>query len=216
MNDTGALVADYLRRLEKELSDLPRPRRRELVEEISEHINEARTGLESQSEAEIRTLLDRLGDPADIAAEARERFGIQPKKSGAVEVGALILLPIGGVIVPILGWVVGVILLWISEVWSKREKLIGTFLVPGGLALPVYLIGFFSLDAGESCVSNRGPGARIRETCSGGASSLESILLVLILILLVVTPLVTTAYLARRMRRRSKSDARWTTPSTVS
>ncbi len=27
----------------------------------------------------MRTLLDRLGDPADIAAEARERFGVQPK-----------------------------------------------------------------------------------------------------------------------------------------
>src|SRR5687767_11415213 len=134
MNDTDALVANYLKRLEKELSDLPRARRRELVEEISEHIDEARSGLEAQSEAEMRTLLDRLGDPADIAAEARERFGVQPKKSGAVEVGALILLPIGGVIVPVLGWVVGVVLLWVSDVWSKREKLIGTFAVPGGLA----------------------------------------------------------------------------------
>jgi uncharacterized membrane protein len=63
MNETDALVADYLKRLEKELSDLSRARRRELVQEISEHIDEARSGLEAQSEAEMRTLLDRLGTP---------------------------------------------------------------------------------------------------------------------------------------------------------
>jgi uncharacterized membrane protein len=81
MNHTDELVANYLKRLEKELSDLPGSRRRELTHEISEHIDEARSGLEAQSEAETRTVLDRLGDPADIAAEARERFGVQPKRS---------------------------------------------------------------------------------------------------------------------------------------
>ena len=50
-----------------------------LVLEISEHIDEARSSLEIQSEAEVRTLLDRLGDPADIATEAHERFGTTPK-----------------------------------------------------------------------------------------------------------------------------------------
>ncbi len=79
MNQTEELVADYLNTLEKELSDLPRPQRRELVLEISEHIDEARSSLEIQSEAEVRTLLDRLGDPADIATEAHERFGTTPK-----------------------------------------------------------------------------------------------------------------------------------------
>src|SRR5688500_20053926 len=46
----------------KELSDLPRARRRELVQEISEHIEEARSGLEAQTEAEMRTLFERLGE----------------------------------------------------------------------------------------------------------------------------------------------------------
>jgi hypothetical protein len=121
------------------------------------------------------------------------------------------------VILPVLGWVVGVILLWISDVWSKREKLIGTFLVPGG-ARTADLSGRLLSGGGlleEPCVSNRGPGGRVQETCTGGASTLEPILSALLLILLVVTPLVTTAYLARRMKRRSRSDAGWTTPSTV-
>src|SRR5260370_35576693 len=32
-------------------------------------------------------------------------------------------------------WPVGVVLLWISRVWSTREKLIGMLLLPGGYAL---------------------------------------------------------------------------------
>lgn len=226
MNSTDQLVASYLKRLDKELGDLPRARRRELVEEISEHIDEARSGLDGQSEAEVRNLLDRLGDPADIAAEARERFGVQPKKSGAGEVAALILLPIGGLVVPLLGWVVGVVLLWVSDVWSRREKLIGTFVVPGGLALPVYLFLFsaqFAVSGGESCVSTsvapRGHGQAVSNvsahaaTCtSSGSSTLVSILVALGLVALFVAPLVTTVYLARRMKRRSKLAAAWGAP----
>ena len=76
------LVDDYLKRLNRELAGVPRARRRELVQEIAGHIAEARGDLEKQSEAEIRTLLDRIGEPADVAAEARERFGARPRRSG--------------------------------------------------------------------------------------------------------------------------------------
>jgi hypothetical protein len=69
---TDHLVDDYLKRLNAELADLPRARRRELVEEISEHIAAARSELAAPSGAEIRMILERLGEPEDIAAEARE------------------------------------------------------------------------------------------------------------------------------------------------
>ncbi len=32
-------------------------------------------------------------------------------------------------------WPVGVVLLWVSRVWSTREKLIGMLVLPGGYAL---------------------------------------------------------------------------------
>ena len=135
---TDKLVADYLGRLDRELRDLPRARRRELVEEITGHIAEARADLETENEASIRSLLDRLGDPADIAAEARGRFGVERHGSG-LDIVALILLLIGGIVLPVVGWVVGVVLLWISETWTTTEKVIGTLVVPGGLALPLFL-----------------------------------------------------------------------------
>jgi hypothetical protein len=115
------LVEDYLKRLNAELRDLPRARRRELVDEISDHIAEARAGLETEDEAEIRTLLDRLGEPEEIAAEAGERHGTRPKRR-PLDVAALILLPIGGVVLPVLGWFVGVALLWLSDAWTTRTS----------------------------------------------------------------------------------------------
>ena len=76
--EADALILRYLQgRLEAELRDLPANRRQELLDEVGEHIAAARAALDPETEAGVRTMLERLGDPADIAAEARERFGVQ-------------------------------------------------------------------------------------------------------------------------------------------
>ena len=148
------LVERYLKHLDVELDDLPRDRRREIVDEIAGHIAEARAGLEHESEADVRNILEGLGDPADIAADARERFEVQPAtsttpyKPGWIEVGALVLLLVGGLILPLVGWLIGVVLLWVSNAWNVRDKVIGTIFVPGGLALFVFLF-FASLSLTE-------------------------------------------------------------------
>jgi hypothetical protein len=64
------MVEEYLRRLNTALGPLPDPRRHQLVTEITEHIEQARSELPEQSEAAVRNLLDRLGRPEDIAAAA--------------------------------------------------------------------------------------------------------------------------------------------------
>jgi hypothetical protein len=195
------LVDEYLQRLDAELSDLPRARRRELVEEIAEHIAEARAVLPTQGEAEIRTLLDRLGDPADIAAEARGRAPVPRRRAGALEVAALILLLAGGVVVPVVGWFAGVALLWITDAWSVRDKVVGTLVVPGGLAPALYLAVFGAYT--EACSQFVDPvtGAQ-PPTCVGGPSDTMQILGPIILVLLVLAPLATTVYLGRRLRRQ--------------
>jgi hypothetical protein len=198
------LVADYLKRLNAELRGLSRVRRRELVDEISEHISEARADLESENEAAIRTLLDRLGDPEEIAAEARERFGLAPRKVGWKEVGALVLLPVGGVLIPVLGWFVGIVLLWVSDAWSTRDKLIGTLVWPGGLLVPLGL-GVVSTGA-ESCVEiSSGGGPTTAQNCADEGAGAGDILKIVLIVVLVLAPLVTTAYLARRMGRMSSA-----------
>lgn len=207
------LVERYLKHLEVELDDLPRDRRREIVEEIAGHIAEARAGLEHESEADVRNILEGLGDPADIAEDARERFEVEPRprdpaqpfKPGALEVGALVLLLVGGLLIPLLGWVVGLILLWVSNAWNVRDKIIGTVFVPGGLALPVFLLLFAATGsgAGVSCgpvIS--GTGHTILPSPCPDSGSSSNFFRVAAGIVLFLIPVMTTAYLAYRLRRQ--------------
>jgi uncharacterized membrane protein len=194
-DSTDKLVDDYLDRLEQEFADFPAARRRELVQEISGHIAEARAALDDETEADVRNLLDRIGDPADIAEEARERPAPPARKGSALDIVALIMLLLGGVIVPLVGWLVGVVLLWISEAWSTREKLFGTIVVPGGLALPIFVELYAT--SSELCVSeNGGP-----VTCGGGRPLAVDVLVIGGMVVLLLAPFVTTIFLARRRSR---------------
>jgi uncharacterized membrane protein len=206
-----ALVEEYLDRLERELADFPSARRRELVQEISEHIAEARAGLEPETEADVRNLLDRMGDPADIAAEARgpapetvPTTAAVERGSGALDVAALILLLLGGVVIPVIGWLVGVVLLWISSAWTARQKLLGTLVVPGGLALPVGLLVFATSES--TCYQQPIPGARDRMLCTSGGSSGE-IVGSIVVALLAAASIATIVYLGRRMGRNAEVAA---------
>jgi uncharacterized membrane protein len=193
------LVDDYLKRLDRELGDLPRARRRELADEIAAHIEEARADLHIESEAEIRNLLERLGDPADIAAEERERLGVQPGRAGAIEILALIGILVGGIVLPFIGWIIGLVLLWVSDAWTTRQKLLGTLVVPGGLAPGLFLLGLGVVAEACSRVYDQS-GALVSESCSDG-SDLLGVVGPVIVIVLLIAPLATTAFLAVRLRR---------------
>jgi hypothetical protein len=137
------LVDRYLKDLETELRGLPGNRRREILDEVGEHITQARADLDAETEAAIRTVLERLGDPADIAAEARDRFGVQPGPARPatpwLEVLTLVLL-----VIPFIS-VVGLVLVWLSRLWTTRDKLIGTL---GGLSWWVAPLGTIGVSAG--------------------------------------------------------------------
>ncbi len=64
------IVEEYLKHLDAALSQIPATRRRQLMIEIREHIDQARSELPEESEVAVRNLLSRLGRPEDIAAEA--------------------------------------------------------------------------------------------------------------------------------------------------
>lgn len=52
----------------------------------------------------------------------------------------IIGLAIGGVALPVVGWVVSAVLLWASPVWSLRDKIRATLMVPGGLIWAALLL----------------------------------------------------------------------------
>jgi hypothetical protein len=190
-----SLVDRYLKDLEAELRDLPTNRRRELLDEVGEHIGAARAALDTETEAAIRTLLERLGDPADIAAEARERLGIPVpparQASPRLEAIALVLL-----VIPVLGWVVGVVLIWVSRLWTTRDKLIGTL---AGMSWVVAGLGTVLVEATNLPLSASGA-----DTPVGSPRVVETagpdVLAVALVVLPFVLPIVAAIYLAIRLR----------------
>ncbi|HVB07147.1 MAG TPA: PASTA domain-containing protein [Acidimicrobiales bacterium] len=71
-----AIVVRYLAALDAALGALPASRREEIGEAVAQHIADARAELAAESESEtesaLRTLLDRLGTPEEIAADGLE------------------------------------------------------------------------------------------------------------------------------------------------
>lgn len=187
------LIDGYLARIRAAAGDLPAGARNELLDDMRSHITEARAREPEATDATILNILDRLGEPAVVVAEARDRLGIRPSapyRPGLLEIAAVILVA--------LFWPVGVILVWISPAWSARDKLVGA-LVP--------LLGYIALFVGAAGIGpTRGCGQIIdqagqvlRNTCSGGAD-VPGVVSVVLPIVIFGAPLFGAAYLAIRLR----------------
>ena len=72
MSESGveAIVSDYFSRLKQALAPLPRSRRDQLLDDLHEHVTMARADLADESELSVREILEHLGTPEEIAAEA--------------------------------------------------------------------------------------------------------------------------------------------------
>ncbi|NIK60707.1 HAAS signaling domain-containing protein [Kribbella shirazensis] len=124
--DTDQLVEAYLKDLAAEAAVLPAGRRDELLADMRAHIAEARAA-GATSEDEVRQVLQRLGQPRDIVAAATEGLVLVevPPRLRPRDFIALGLLFFGPFLL-VIGWLVGVWLLWTSNRWSRTWKFIGT------------------------------------------------------------------------------------------
>lgn len=135
---------DYLDRLDAALVGVDASTRAEIVAGVREVL----IGRDADA---VDTRIRELGDPGFIAAEARAVPSEEPKlapdgtlrtprsEPAALAIVAAVLVMIGGALVPILGAVVGYVLVWISTVWTTRQKLVAT-LVPVGIAVTLALV----------------------------------------------------------------------------
>jgi len=84
MSDPGdAIVRDYFASLEEALAPLGKGRRDQLLDELREHVGAARAALGTDTEASVREILERLGEPEVIAAEALGRDPGEPRRRWA-------------------------------------------------------------------------------------------------------------------------------------
>ncbi len=211
------LIDGYLARLRVAAMDLPSSVRDELIEDMRAHIAEARARESEETDATILNILDRLGDPELLVAEARHRAipaqSSQPAwpalyRSGVLEIATVVLLPFF--------WVVGVILLWLSPAWKTRDKVIGTIFSLGGYP-GIFIIGaasshhvFAVTSNGNSCTSSADSAGNIGPTVCTGMPAWQvigTILSVAFVVLVFLLPVITSAYLAIRLRWRRRPQA---------
>jgi hypothetical protein len=136
---TDPLIERYLRQLKLAARRLPHRDRRELVADIEAHIV---AGMQAGdgTQASLRNLLDALGTPEEIVASAQPHN--TANRLASRERWALVLVLIGGLVVPVVGWIVGLVLLWSSPAWSTSKKWLATLVWPTGVALPLIAAGF--------------------------------------------------------------------------
>lgn len=193
------LVEKYIARIHHALRDLPPERRDPIVEDIRDHIRTARSAMDQEDEAQIRQLLDDLGDPEAIRAEAGPP--VMPRSSWADRLAPWLLL-FGGFVL-IVGWLVGVVLLWNSSVWKTRDKVLATLIWPGGLAAALYAAGIGMTLPGsvQASACSGGPGIVAHCTSQPGPGPFHVIAAILVLVVVIAAPILVNARLIRIYHR---------------
>lgn len=189
------LVQDYLARLDRAAVGLPPEIRAELVADLSAHLDAA-VGPTS-TDADVRNALQELGAPEDVAAAAYDGLEVgapppppgppsaaqavaptpggpvwpmpPPSPWGPVEIIAVIGLTAGTFLVPVLGPLVGLVMAWVSDRWSRKEKVIATALtVAPVFVLVIGLIGLFAASSGSGSSGGPAPTPVISSQTAGG------------------------------------------------
>ncbi len=149
-SDQSQAVRNYLSDLKAALVGLPH----EVADEIVAGITEELAGVDATAAA---ARIVELGEPAFIAAEAKAGSDLQQPlipsaskelaDSRAYIVVTCALVALGGVVVPVAGWIVGVGMVAFSKTWYLWEKLVAIF--APCVALGLLILGAW-LVAGET------------------------------------------------------------------
>jgi hypothetical protein len=190
------MVNGYLMRLESELADVPSTRRDEIVDEMRKHIAEERGRLVEETDADLLNLLDRLGEPGVVAAAARPaqiEARSREKRLPVMEILGVILTPIV--------WPLGILLVWLSDRWTKREKVLATVVWPGGVWTFFVLANL--IPRGRTCYGTMQSGRPVITSCSPPQAVTFGLNALLIVVTLL--PIAVAIYLAVRLIRTRHS-----------
>ena len=125
---TPQVVRNYLAQLDSALAGVSTDVRDGIVAGVAEELS----GLDAAAAA---TRIETLGDPAFIAAEARAESPVPvPAPVSApsrwYSILTVLLIMFGGIVFPVIGWAVGIVMMWASGIWSRTQKLVATIVPP--------------------------------------------------------------------------------------
>ena len=147
-------VTDYLSRLHAAAWQLPTDRRTALVNRTRDQL---RADLGEDPPADLASAaLDRLGPPEDLVRADLAEVGPAPVRPpptpavwGSREVAAVLLLGVGGLALPVVGPIVGLVLTWFSDRWTTADRLVAVLLA----VLPVVLLLGLATSAAPTVVA---------------------------------------------------------------
>lgn len=122
MTETSRWGEAYLADLDQAAAGLPPDRRAELLTEVAGHLTTELATVTDDDEA--RAVLDRLGDPAALVAEAAVDLPPAPARPAgpsAGEIVALLLMGIGGIALPLIAPAMGAMIMRSTPRWTSAE-----------------------------------------------------------------------------------------------
>jgi hypothetical protein len=145
MTDTTRWSQAYLAELDRAAAHLPADRRAELLEQIGAHLAAELPATATADQAHL--VLSRLGEPAELVAEAAADLPPGPAAAGpsAAEILALLLMGIGGVALPLIAPAVGVLLMRSTPRWMPQEVRRTWLILAVGLVALAVLIGLATI-----------------------------------------------------------------------
>jgi len=121
--------AQYLRLVEIELGHLPRDVRRGVLDSLQEE-------METRDQGSVEEAIERYGEPREIARAASSSYGVESSSLPHLHTVILqcLLVSFGGLVLPVVGTMAGIILVARSRMWSASEKR-ATLITPVVVAL---------------------------------------------------------------------------------
>jgi hypothetical protein len=125
-----------------------------------------------------------------------------------LEITAALFLTVGSVLL-VVGWLVGVVLVWSSRRWTVGEKLLATLVFPGGPTAALFLAGVASGTNECSSFSTTDEAGNVVQgptTCTSTGWSLPPWLGITLFAAWVILPIVVAGVLVMRARRRADAE----------
>ncbi|MCS5717150.1 hypothetical protein N1027_03265 [Herbiconiux sp. CPCC 205763] len=127
----------YLGELDAALAAAPAALRTEIVSDIG-------ASLDGLSDAEARARIEELGDPRAIAADASAQVrSMNPDRAASKVYPTItaIVLIVGWYVVPVLGWIAGLVMIGVGSEWTSavRRRSIFTSIVAAVVAIGALL-----------------------------------------------------------------------------
>lgn len=200
------VVEQYLQSVSNALIGADPDRRNEVLEQLADHIlaatsDDADAGT-AAADARAREVIERLGSPSEIALAAGvQPFGVPAALLGAPAAPTYTMERIAVVafavswLIPLIAWIAGFILLWMSTVWTMRQKVVCSIATLPLVLGPTVPMALLLIPA--------------RNSSTVGGTATDAIIPGIIFVLAIVAPIAALIWLGRSItldrRRRAAS-----------